>query len=194
MNSCCVYASRLVHARAQARDSIGGRTPKCNQADPAFRYSRLFPALSLTAVTAASFLQDPRGLYVQAIATCSVTRPVEGFGLAARRLSSSDLFLVEIAGDVVRLFNQCPHLPSTVCIRSGCVSSFFSLSIFAAVCRQEDAPTDVSGLFFEIYNRINEDLDDVLKLDINYVGGVIHRYAWRGFILICVAPYGYPRR
>lgn len=42
--------------------------------------------------------------------------------------------------------------------------------------RQESAPTDVSGLIGAIYDRINEDLDDVLKLEINYVGGVIHRY------------------
>lgn len=43
--------------------------------------------------------------------------------------------------------------------------------------RQESAPTDVSGLIMSIYDRMNEDLDDVLKLEINYVGGVIHRYA-----------------
>ncbi len=42
--------------------------------------------------------------------------------------------------------------------------------------RQESAPTDVSGLINSIYARMNEDLDDVLKLEINYVGGVIHRY------------------
>lgn len=42
--------------------------------------------------------------------------------------------------------------------------------------RQESAPTDVSGLINNIYDRMNEDLDDVLKLEINYVGGVIHRY------------------
>ncbi|CBJ26995.1 conserved unknown protein [Ectocarpus siliculosus] len=45
--------------------------------------------------------------------------------------------------------------------------------------KQEDAPTDVSGLIGEIYDRVNEDLDDVLKLDINYVGGVIHRLVGR---------------
>lgn len=43
--------------------------------------------------------------------------------------------------------------------------------------RQESAPTDVSGLIGAIYDRMNEDLDDVLKLEINYVGGVIHRCA-----------------
>ncbi|CAM9907508.1 unnamed protein product [Pylaiella littoralis] len=41
--------------------------------------------------------------------------------------------------------------------------------------KQESAPTDVSGLIGAIYDRMNEDLDDVLKLEINYVGGVIHR-------------------
>eukprot|EP00903_Cladosiphon_okamuranus_P014492 g13443.t1 len=41
--------------------------------------------------------------------------------------------------------------------------------------KQESAPTDVSGLIMSIYDRMNEDLDDVLKLEINYVGGVIHR-------------------
>lgn len=34
----------------------------------------------------------------------------------------------------------------------------------------------MSGLIGAIYDRMNEDLDDVLKLEINYVGGVIHRY------------------
>lgn len=42
--------------------------------------------------------------------------------------------------------------------------------------RQESAPTDVSGVIGAIYDRMNEDLDDVLRLEINYVGGVIHRY------------------
>eukprot|EP00752_Nemacystus_decipiens_P007817 g6982.t1 len=45
--------------------------------------------------------------------------------------------------------------------------------------KQESAPTDVSGLINNIYDRMNEDLDDVLKLEINYVGGVIHRLVGR---------------
>lgn len=49
--------------------------------------------------------------------------------------------------------------------------------------RQESAPTDVSGLINNIYDRMNEDLDDVLKLEINYVGGVIHRYDTCMYIL-----------
>lgn len=50
--------------------------------------------------------------------------------------------------------------------------------------RQESAPTDVSGLIGAIYDRMNEDLDDVLKLEINYVGGVIHRYVRRLHLVV----------
>ena len=41
--------------------------------------------------------------------------------------------------------------------------------------RQEDAPTDITGLFNSIYDRINENLDDVVSVQITYVGDVIHR-------------------
>ena len=47
--------------------------------------------------------------------------------------------------------------------------------------RQENAPTDASGVIGSIYDRMNEDLDDVVKLEINYVGGVIHR--WGVFVV-----------
>lgn len=46
---------------------------------------------------------------------------------------------------------------------------------FMLLRRQEVAPTDIMGLFSIIYDRINEDLDDVVKVEINYVGNVIHR-------------------
>lgn len=32
------------------------------------------------------------------------------------------------------------------------------------------------GLFSAIYERVNDNLDDVLKVEINYVGDVIHRW------------------
>lgn len=41
--------------------------------------------------------------------------------------------------------------------------------------RQHNAPTDIMGLFSAIYDRVNEDLDDVVQVEINYVGDVIHR-------------------
>lgn len=31
------------------------------------------------------------------------------------------------------------------------------------------------GLFSAIYERVNDNLDDVVKVEINYVGDVIHR-------------------
>lgn len=41
--------------------------------------------------------------------------------------------------------------------------------------RQENAPTDITALFNSIYDRINEDLDGVVAVQITYVGDVIHR-------------------
>ena len=51
--------------------------------------------------------------------------------------------------------------------------------------RQENAPTDASGVIGSIYDRMNEDLDDVVKLEINYVGGVIHRWGVGVGVLLC---------
>lgn len=39
------------------------------------------------------------------------------------------------------------------------------------------------GLFSAIYDRVNEDLDDVVQVEINYVGDVIHRF------VACLKPY-----
>lgn len=61
-------------------------------------------------------------------------------------------------------------------VESICICALTIVIRAHGTCRQHNAPTDIMGLFSAIYDRVNEDLEDVVQVEINYVGDVIHRF------------------